>query len=85
MQQAENKKHMDPQRMENRKQREAAPTQPKASSKAPEIPVRRALHNQTLDLNCVIAMLFFHGSRILACLCATSSAEVGGAALWWSK
>ncbi|KAH8938078.1 hypothetical protein BDL97_16G063700 [Sphagnum fallax] len=36
--QAENKKHMDPQRMENRKQREAAPTQPKASSKAPEIP-----------------------------------------------
>ncbi|CAM6015086.1 unnamed protein product [Sphagnum balticum] len=35
---AENKKHMDPQRMANRKQREAAPTQPKASSKAPEMP-----------------------------------------------
>ncbi|KAH9537605.1 hypothetical protein CY35_16G062800 [Sphagnum magellanicum] len=31
---AENKKHMDPQRMANRKQREAAPTQPKA----PEMP-----------------------------------------------
>ncbi len=78
MQQAENKKHMDPQRMANRKQREAAPTQPKASSKAPEMPVRRALHNQTLDLNCVIAVLFYHGARMLACLCATSSAEVFG-------
>jgi hypothetical protein len=83
MQQAENKKHMDPQRMANRKQREAAPTQPKA----PEMPVRRALHNQTLDLNCVIAMLFYHGSRMLACLLvyhffSRSFWPLGGAALW---
>jgi hypothetical protein len=69
--------------MANRKQREAAPTQPKASSKAPEMPVRRALHHQTLDLNCVIAMLFYHGSRMLVYhFFSRSFWPLCGAALW---